>query len=108
MIFGCLFLHKDTYDGSGCQTEYVCCICVDLNPAQLSDSSTVAEVESITSVKCRDRVYNGEFERFSGAYCFTITHGMLVVVRQNMCAVPAWTSIRYICIIQGLWRKFTA
>ncbi len=83
MIFGCLFLHKDTYDGSGCQTEYVCCICVDLNPAKLSDSSTVAEVESITSVKGGDRVYNGEFERFSGAYCFTMTHGMLTNISIN-------------------------
>jgi hypothetical protein len=44
-------------------------------------------------VKCRVRVYNrdSEFERFSGAYCFTNTHGMLEVVRQNMCGVPVWT-----------------
>ena len=64
---------------------------MDLNPAQLSDSSTVAEVERIKVVKSRVLVYNREFERFVGAYCFTNTHGMLVVVRQNMCGVPVWT-----------------
>ena len=34
----------------------------------------MAEVERIKAVKCRARVYEGEFERFSGAYCFTNTH----------------------------------
>jgi hypothetical protein len=65
--------------------------CVDFNPAYLYRSRTLAEVERIKVVKCRVRVYNREFERFVGAYCFTNTHGMLVVVRQNMCGVPVWT-----------------
>jgi hypothetical protein len=65
--------------------------CMDLIPAYLYHCRTLAEVEGIQVVQCRDSVYQHEFERFSGAYCFTNTHGMLVVVRQNMCGVPAWT-----------------
>ena len=65
--------------------------CVDLSPAYLYHSRTLAEVESIKAVKCRHRVYERQFERFSGAYSFANTHGMLVVVRQNMCGVPVWT-----------------
>jgi hypothetical protein len=79
--------------------------CVDLIPAYLYDCRTLAEVEGIQVVKCRDRVYKREFERFSGAYCFTNTHAMPVVVRQNMRGVPVWTVIRHISIIAGLWRK---
>ena len=59
--------------------------CVDLIPAYLFDSRSLAEVERIQVVKCRDRVYKREFERFSDAYCFTNTHVMPVVVRQNIC-----------------------
>ncbi len=65
--------------------------CVDLIPAYLYQSRTLAEVETIKAVKCRGRVHKGEFERFGGAYSITNTHGMLVVVRQNMCGVSAWT-----------------
>jgi hypothetical protein len=64
---------------------------MDCNPAYLYDCRTLAEVERIQVVKCRDRVYQHDFERFSDAYCFTNTHGMPVVVRQNMCGVPVWT-----------------
>ena len=77
-------LHKYTCDASGCETEYVRGTCVDLIPAYLFDCRTVAEVERIQVVKCRDRVYKREFERFLDAYCFTNTHVMLVAVRQNM------------------------
>ena len=68
MVSGCLFLHKYTYDGSGCETEYVCGTCVDLIPAYLYDSRTLAEVERTKVVKCRDHVYKRELKRLSGAY----------------------------------------
>jgi len=48
------------------------------------------------------------FEWFLGAYSFTNTLGMVVVVRQNVCGVRVWSGIRHISIIQGLWRKFRA
>ena len=50
-------------------------------------------MKSWYTVKCVDRVYKREFQQFSCAYYFTNTHAMTVVVRQNMCGVPAWTSI---------------
>ncbi len=84
-------LHQYTGYASGCETEYVCGTCVDLIPAYLYDCRTLAEVERIQVVKCRDRVYKREFERFLDAYCFTNTHVMPMVVGQNMCGVPAWT-----------------
>ena len=65
--------------------------CVDLIRAYLHHSRTLAEVESIKAVKYRVLLYNRELERFSGDNTFTNTHGMLVVVRQNMCGVPVWT-----------------
>ena len=65
--------------------------CVDLIPAYLYHSRTLAEVESIQAVKYRVLIYNREFERLSGANTFTNTHGMLVAVRSNMCGVPVWT-----------------
>ncbi len=83
--------HQYTWCASSCETEYVCGTCVDLMPLYLHDSRTLAEVERIPVVKCRDRVYKREFERLSGAYSYTNTHGVLVVVRQNMCVVPVWT-----------------
>ena len=61
---------------------------MDLSPAYLYRSRTLAEVEGIKVVKCRVRVYNREFDRFSDAYFFTNTHVMLVVGRQNMYWVP--------------------
>jgi hypothetical protein len=61
-------------------------------------------------VKCRVRVYKGEFHRFFGAYSITCdeyraysitnTHVMVVVVRQNMCGGPVWTGIRDTSIIE--------
>ena len=101
-------LHQYTCDSSGCETEYVRGISVDLCPAYLYRSRTLAEVEGIKVLKCRDRVYKREFERFLEVYCYTNTHGMLVVVRQNMCGVPAWTSIRHSSVIEALWRKLKA
>ena len=56
-------------------------------------------------MKCRDRVYKREFERFSGACFFTNTHGVLQVVWHKMRGVPVWTSFRHISIYTGLWRK---
>jgi hypothetical protein len=38
--------YKYTQDGSACETDHVWGTCVDLNPAQLSDYSTLA-VESL-------------------------------------------------------------
>ena len=68
----------------------------------------MAEVESIKVVKCRVRVYQREFERSSGAYCLTNAHGMLVVVTQNMCGVPAGSGVRDTSMIEGLLRNMTA
>ena len=51
-------------------------------------------------------IYERQFERFSGAYSFANTQGMLVVVRQNACGVPVWTWFRHISIIAafcGSW-----
>ena len=107
-VVGCLMLRKYTWYASGCETEYVWGTCVDLIPAYLYHWRTLAEVESIKAVKCRVLLYNREFERLSGAYSFTNTHGMLVVVRQNVCGIPVWTWFRHICIIEGLWRKLRA
>ena len=53
-------------------------------------------------------MYKREFERLSGAYCFTNTHGMSVVVRQNMCGVPDMRELDSGIsqdMIQGLWWK---
>jgi hypothetical protein len=66
-------------------------ICVDFIQAYLYLHRALVEVEIIKPTNCRVRVYKRQFERFSGAYCFTYTHGMLVVVRHNMCEVPVWT-----------------
>jgi hypothetical protein len=65
-------------------------LCV-LSPAYLHDSRTLAEVESIKAVTFRVLLYNCVFQRFLGAYEYTSTDTMAVVVRQNMCGVPVWT-----------------
>jgi hypothetical protein len=63
-IFGCLFYHKSHTDtgeyDSGCETEYVwrTCHSIDLNPADLTDWSTLTEVESIQAVKCANMTVN--------------------------------------------------
>ncbi len=64
--FDFLFLHKYTWDGSGCVTEYVWSTCVDLRPGYLHLKRTLTDVERIKPANCRVRVYNREFERFSG------------------------------------------
>ncbi len=46
MVFGCLFLHKYTCDGSGCETEYVWGTCVDLIRAYFYHWRTLPEVET--------------------------------------------------------------
>jgi hypothetical protein len=89
VIFGCLFLHQYTWDGSGCQTECVWGTCLEWNPAYLYHSRTLAEVESTISKKCRVRLHKRQLERFSGAFFYTSTHFMLVVARHNVCGVPA-------------------
>jgi hypothetical protein len=108
VFFGSLCLHKYTWYASGCGTEYVWGTCVDLIPAYFYDWRSLAEVESIKAVKCRVLLYTRQFEWFSGAYVYTNTHGMLVVVRQNMCGVPVWTWFRHISMIEGRWRKLRA
>ena len=50
-----------------------------------------AEVESTTAATSRLRVYKRAFLRLLISYCFTNTHGKVVVVRQNVCGVPVWT-----------------
>ena len=108
VIFGCLFLHQYTWDGSGCQTECVWGTCLEWNPAYLYHSRTLAEVQSTISKKCRVRLHKRQLERFLGAFFYTSTHFMLVVDRQNVCGVTAWTGIRNISIFEGLWRKLRA
>jgi hypothetical protein len=54
--------------------------CVDFIPAYLYHCRTFAQDERIKVVKGRVRGYKREFGRFSGAYCLTSTHGMLVFV----------------------------
>ena len=106
--FGCLLFHQYTYDCNVCETEHVWGTCMDLIPAYLHDSRTLVEVESIKPVKCRVLLYICEFQRFLGAYVYTSTHMMAVVVRQNMCGVPVWTWFRHISIITALLRKLKA
>ena len=62
-----------------------------LDSGMLSDWSTLAEVESIKTVKLRVLLYNRKFEWFLGAYSFTNTHMMVVVVRPSICGVHVWT-----------------
>jgi hypothetical protein len=56
-------------------------------------------------VKCRVLLHSREFEQFLGTYFFTNTHGMVVVVRHDMCGVPVWTWVRHNSIIETLWRE---
>jgi hypothetical protein len=42
------------------------------------------------------------------SYCFTNTHGQVVVVRQNVCGVPVWTCIRDISMFAAVGRKLRA
>ncbi len=64
--FDFLFLHKYTWDGSGCVTEYVWGTCVDLSLGYLYPKRTLADVEIIKPANGRVPVYNREFERYSG------------------------------------------
>jgi hypothetical protein len=61
---------------------------MDCNSAYLYHCRTLAEVERVEVVKCRDSVYKRDLERFSVVYCVTNTQGMSVVVRHNMRGVP--------------------
>jgi hypothetical protein len=56
-------------------------------------------------ISYRVRVYKREFERFSDAYFCTNTHGMEVVVWQNMCGVPLWSVIWDMSMIEEFWWK---
>jgi len=107
-VFGCLLLHEYTYDGNGCETEYVWGTRGVLSPAYLYHWRTLAEVESIKAVTFRVLLYNCVFQRFLGAYEYTSTDTMAVVVRQNMCGVPVWTWFRHVSIISALLRKVRA
>ena len=89
--FDLLLLHKYTFDGSGCETQCVWGTCVDLSPGYLYVCSSLAEVESIKAAKRRLCVYKRAYLRLLTSYCFTNTHGKVVVVRQNVCGVPVWT-----------------
>jgi hypothetical protein len=54
-------------------------------PKRLDFDSTINLSSLIVSLG----VYERQFEQFSGAYCFTNTHMIAMVVRQNMCGVSA-------------------
>jgi hypothetical protein len=82
--------------------------CVDLFAEYLYVCRSLAEVESIKAAKRRLCVYKRAFLRLLTSYCFTNTHGKVVVVRQNVCGVPVWTCIRDISMFAGVWRKLTA
>ena len=56
VTFDLLLLHKYTWEGSGCETEWVWGTCVDLSPGYLGVCSSWAEVDSITTAKSRLRV----------------------------------------------------
>ena len=60
-MFDCQHLHQYTGDVSGCVAEYVWGACVDLSPGYRYDCRSLAEVESIKSVKCRVSVYKRDF-----------------------------------------------
>ena len=64
---------------------------MDLSPEYLGVCSSWAEVESIKAAKSRLRGHKRDFWRLLTSYCFTNTHGKVVVVRQNVCGVPVWT-----------------
>jgi hypothetical protein len=102
VVFGCLLLHKYIYDCSFCETEYTWGTCMDLIPQYLSDSSTLARVESIKVVKF---CYILKFEWFWGTFSFTNTHMTVVFVRQNMRGVPVWNLQVRVSVIQDGWRK---
>ena len=91
VTFDLLFHHKYAWEGSGCETECVCGTCVDLSPEYLGVCSSWAEVDSIKAATSRLCVYKRAFLRLLISYCFTNTHGKVVVVRQNVCGVPVWT-----------------
>ncbi len=55
-----------TLENSDCVTEYVGGTCVDLCPGYLHLNWTLSEVESVKPANCRLRVFNREFERYSG------------------------------------------
>ena len=85
----------------------------NLSPGYVYDSGYFTEVESITAAKSRQskstiRVYKSAFLRLLTSYCFTNTHGKVVVVRQNVCGVPVWTGLRDISVFAADLRKLRA
>ena len=78
------------------------------NPGYLEDRRILAEVEREKAVQCRGREYQREFQGLLGAYSFSNSHAVVVVVTQCMCGVPVWSGIRHTSITEGLWRKLTA
>jgi hypothetical protein len=82
--------------------------CVDLTPGYLGVCRSLAEVDSIKAAKRRLCVYKRAFLRLLTSYCFTNTHGKVVVVRRNVWRVPVWTCIRDISMFTAVWRKLRA
>ncbi len=81
---------------------------MDLSPEYLDVCSSWAEVESIKAAKSRLRVYKRAILRLLTSYCFTNTHGKVVVVRQIVCVVFVWTCIRNISMFAAVGRKLRA
>ena len=81
---------------------------MDLSPEYLYVCSSLAEVESTTAAKSRLCVYKRAILRLLISYCFTNTHGKVVVVRQNVWGVPVWTCIRDISMFAAVGRKLRA
>ena len=83
------------------ETECVWGTCVDLSPGYLYVCSSLAEVDSIKAAKRQLHVNKREFLRLLTSYCFTNTHGKVVVVRQNVCGVPVCVDLSpeylYVC-----------
>ncbi len=105
-FLGVYSIKNNTCGGSGCQTEYAWGTCVDCNPGYLEDRRILVEVEREKAVQCRGREYKREFQGLLGAYSFSNSHAVVVVVTQ--CGVPVWSGIRHTSITEGLWRKLTA
>ena len=92
-------------EGSGYETECVRGICVDFSPTYLYVCSRLTQVENMKATKSRTKVYKSVLLRFWTSYFFTSTHGKVVVVRQNVCDVPAWTCVRNVSMFETVGPK---
>jgi hypothetical protein len=92
-------------EGSGYETECVRGICVDFSPTYLYVCSRVVQVEIIKAAKSRVCGYKRAFLRLLTFCFFTHTHAMVVVMRQNVCDVPAWTCVRNVSMFETVGPK---